>query len=202
MSDLHTEIDSIVNDSRFAPFRGWHEEYPPGGDYLPAIQQVRSEFLGFVDAVLPLVRGGKSLQIGLGMSGAFHKVFEAIFPNAAWTIEKHIESIDQLLSVFPDTQGLICGDAQNDETLAQAKNIGPFDLLFIDGDHGYIEVCSDYLRYSPLVRAGGVVAFHDVIPQDYQVRMLVADLRSNGADFNIIGDQLGIGWFQKWGPPR
>lgn len=36
-----------------------------------------------------------------------------------------------------------------------------FDFAFIDGDHGYEGVRADWLAWSPLVRPGGVVAFHD-----------------------------------------
>lgn len=36
------------------------------------------------------------------------------------------------------------------------------DLLFIDGDHTYEGVKKDFQMYSPLVRKGGIVAFHDV----------------------------------------
>lgn len=38
----------------------------------------------------------------------------------------------------------------------------PVDLLFIDGDHTYKGVRADYESYSPLVRPGGLVAFHDI----------------------------------------
>jgi predicted O-methyltransferase YrrM len=38
----------------------------------------------------------------------------------------------------------------------------PFiDLLFVDGDHSYQGVVADIALWTPLVRAGGVVAFHD-----------------------------------------
>jgi len=40
----------------------------------------------------------------------------------------------------------------------------PVDLLFIDGDHSYEGVKSDFEMYSPLVRSGGVIAFHDIVP--------------------------------------
>jgi len=36
------------------------------------------------------------------------------------------------------------------------------DLLFIDGDHSFDGVVTDYALYSPLVKPGGVIAFHDV----------------------------------------
>ena len=40
------------------------------------------------------------------------------------------------------------------------------DFLFIDGDHTYEGVKQDFQMYSPLVRKGGVVAFHDVVEHD------------------------------------
>ena len=36
------------------------------------------------------------------------------------------------------------------------------DFLFIDGDHTEEAVRSDYAMYAPLVRKGGIIAFHDI----------------------------------------
>ncbi len=36
-------------------------------------------------------------------------------------------------------------------------------LLFIDGDHTYEGVKKDFDMYSPLVKKGGIVAFHDIV---------------------------------------
>jgi cephalosporin hydroxylase len=36
------------------------------------------------------------------------------------------------------------------------------DFLFIDGDHTYQGVRMDFEMYSPLVRSGGLIAFHDI----------------------------------------
>jgi predicted O-methyltransferase YrrM len=41
----------------------------------------------------------------------------------------------------------------------------PVDFLFIDGDHSYGGVRADFELYSPLVRPGGMVAFHDIAPR-------------------------------------
>ena len=38
------------------------------------------------------------------------------------------------------------------------------DLLFIDGDHSYEGVRKDYELYTPLVRKGGLIVFHDIVP--------------------------------------
>jgi GT2 family glycosyltransferase/predicted O-methyltransferase YrrM len=44
----------------------------------------------------------------------------------------------------------------------------PVDFLFIDGDHSYAGVKQDYEMYAPLVRKGGLIGFHDIIPHPEQ----------------------------------
>lgn len=41
---------------------------------------------------------------------------------------------------------------------------GPIDFLFIDGDHSYQGVRADFELYAPLVRRGGLIALHDIVP--------------------------------------
>lgn len=41
------------------------------------------------------------------------------------------------------------------------------DFVFIDGDHAYDGVRRDFELYEPLVRRGGLVAFHDIVPLDH-----------------------------------
>lgn len=55
------------------------------------------------------------------------------------------------------------------ERVAQWLGGERLDFLFIDGDHSYNGVRSDFLMYSPLVKTGGVIAFHDIHP-DYRTR--------------------------------
>jgi predicted O-methyltransferase YrrM len=42
-------------------------------------------------------------------------------------------------------------------------NNAQLDMLFIDGDHTYKGVKQDFELYSPLVRKGGLVVFHDIV---------------------------------------
>ena len=62
---------------------------------------------------------------------------------------------------------LIRNDSHDPRTLEKVKNIlkgKKFDFLFIDGDHTYDGVKKDFTMYSPLVRKGGIIAFHDIVP--------------------------------------
>jgi cephalosporin hydroxylase len=43
------------------------------------------------------------------------------------------------------------------------------DVLYLDGDHSYEGIKADFQLYSPLVRAGGLVVFHDIVP-DFKTR--------------------------------
>jgi len=60
---------------------------------------------------------------------------------------------------------LIPDSSQKQQTLDKAKDIfkgEQIDFLFIDGDHTYHGVKKDFEMYGPLVRSGGIIAFHDI----------------------------------------
>jgi predicted O-methyltransferase YrrM len=61
---------------------------------------------------------------------------------------------------------IVTGDSHSDRTLLKiTRRLGheKLDFLFIDGDHSYEGVKRDFEMYSPLVRPGGIVAFHDIV---------------------------------------
>jgi cephalosporin hydroxylase len=60
---------------------------------------------------------------------------------------------------------LIPCESQNPQTLEKTKSIfnnEQIDFLFIDGNHMYTAVQKDYEMYGPLVKKGGIIAFHDI----------------------------------------
>ena len=64
---------------------------------------------------------------------------------------------------------LIRADSHSINTLNNVKSIiddKKIDFLFIDGDHSYEGVKKDFEMYSTLVRKGGIIAFHDIVPHD------------------------------------
>lgn len=59
------------------------------------------------------------------------------------------------------------GDSQTASMRDRARALvgdKPLDFLFIDGDHRYEGAKADFELYSPLVRPGGLIAFHDICP--------------------------------------
>jgi predicted O-methyltransferase YrrM len=60
---------------------------------------------------------------------------------------------------------LVRGNSHSPSTRARVLSLldQPVDFLFIDGDHTYEGVRADFEMYSPLVRSGGLIAFHDIV---------------------------------------
>lgn len=60
---------------------------------------------------------------------------------------------------------LVEGDSHDPETARRVRSAlrgRPVDFLFIDGDH--FGAVRDFEDYAPLIRPGGIVAFHDIHP--------------------------------------
>jgi len=83
---------------------------------------------------------------------------------------------------------LIQGYSQEPDTVNAARELGPYDFMFIDGDHSYASVRADWDNYSPMLADGGVVAFHDILPRPgYGVSQLWDELTSvEGARYMTI----------------
>jgi len=63
---------------------------------------------------------------------------------------------------------LLRANSHDPMTLESIKRIlkgKKIDLIFIDGDHSYDGVKKDFKIYFPLVRKGGIIAFHDIAPR-------------------------------------
>lgn len=54
---------------------------------------------------------------------------------------------------------LIVGDSTKKENIERARALGPYDAVFIDGNHSLPYVTADWKNYGPM---GKMVAFHDI----------------------------------------
>lgn len=68
-------------------------------------------------------------------------------------------AIDSLCLAGRDAR-LIIGNSREREIIDQAKALGPFDAVLIDGDHTPEGVRRDWDNYGPM---GRMVAFHDIM---------------------------------------
>jgi predicted O-methyltransferase YrrM len=108
---------------------------------------------------------------------------------------------------------MVClrADSHDPRTVAQVKSLlgsRPIDFLFIDGDHSLQGVRLDYEFFAPLVRPGGLIALHDVVPDGRlrtgvpseanvgEVPLFWAELKAKGLDWQELidnPDQDGYG---------
>lgn len=148
--------------------RGWYGMITP--------IQSRSEFLSLLQTISD-PKPASMLEIGTASGGSLFmftriasseaKIASVDLPNGsfgggypAWKIP--------LYSAFalPKQQlKLIRADSHAAETFDEVKAYfaeQPIDFIFIDGDHSYGGVRSDFEVYRRLVKKGGYVAFHDI----------------------------------------
>ena len=74
---------------------------------------------------------------------------------------------------------LLRNDSHDPGTLTKAMRClanSTIDFLFLDGDHSYEGVRADLRRYGPLVRPGGLIALHDILPNPKTSRIQVSRL--------------------------
>jgi predicted O-methyltransferase YrrM len=138
--------------------------------------QVRSEIVE-LGKLLQSVAPKRSLEIGTNYGGTLFLLCTVSPPGA------QIISVDlgggpfgggyprrkiPLYRKFPrngQKLRLIRADSHMPETqerVLRALQGDRLDYLFIDGDHTYEGVKRDFEMYSPLLRSGGLVAFHDI----------------------------------------
>ena len=124
------------------------------------IQQVERELFGFLELLLN--NDVKSiLQIGLGHFASTHFVLSLLMDSIC-TIEYddlHVKRYSEEINNKKET--VLCGDSTSEGIIKQAQELGPFDCVFIDGNHSYEYVKLDLENYAPLVKTGGIVALHD-----------------------------------------
>lgn len=96
------------------------------------------------------------------------------------------------------TLHLIRGDSHQQSTVELTKSYlrgNQADFLFIDADHTESGVRTDYALYSPLVRKGGMIAFHDIAitRPEYGVRKLWKELQTQHRTRDITGEPVAYG---------
>ncbi len=82
----------------------------------------------------------------------------------------------------------------------------PLDFLMIDADHTYEGVKQDFEMYGELVRPGGLIAFHDVIPDPTlpahevgDVHLFWKEIRDRFPHRELFAPRDDRGWGGRWG---
>jgi len=104
---------------------------------------------------------------------------------------------------------LLRANSHDASTFQKVRNLlenREIDFLFLDGDHTYEGIRQDFEMYSPLVKRGGIVGFHDIAPHppetDCDVFRFWNEIKShytdNWGEFVHDWDQewAGISWIR------
>ena len=144
----------------------------------PAIQsqQIRSEFLELAKLVKEQ-NCRHILEIGTYRGGTLFVFSQLAAPGATViSLDFHFTFLGKVYGALQKpllrkfvrngkSLFLLREDSHQPATLATIRHIlqgHELDFLFIDGDHTYEGVREDFNMYSPLVRDGGLIAFHDI----------------------------------------
>jgi len=139
--------------------------------------QVRSEILQFGN-LLKTLAPRRSLEIGTNYGGTLFLLC-AVSPPRAKVISVDLPfgpfgggyparkiPIFRRFPMSGQELHLIRADSHLAETKGKVLRLlqdERLDFVFIDADHTYAGVSRDFEMYGPLVRSGGMVAFHDIV---------------------------------------
>jgi predicted O-methyltransferase YrrM len=163
----------------------------------PAIQsqQIRSEFLELAEMVKEQ-NCKYIMEIGTYRGGTLFVFSQLAAPRATViSLDFHFSFLGKVYGAIQKpllrkfvrngkSLFLLRQNSHLPQTLAVIRNIlhgHELDFLFIDGDHSYEGVREDFMMYSPLVREGGLIAFHDIAESggSREVHRLWSELKPN-----------------------
>ncbi|MGE0451333.1 MAG: O-methyltransferase [Vicinamibacterales bacterium] len=155
---LESLVDLVLASARFRP------------------SQKRAEILGLLEIVQ--ASGARTIcEIGAAKGGTLALLAHAV-PSATRILSIDIRYNRAKRKAYPRLvragQRVTCVNASSYDpgTLANVRRwLGGerLDFIFIDGDHSLDGVSRDFEAYWPLVREGGIIAVHDIVP-DYRTR--------------------------------
>lgn len=176
------------------------EQLPGYGPPTPVpIFQWQPEF----EQLLELYRERKPkrvLEIGTYHGGTLYHWLQNATPGThITTVNSYAVGVDNRYLYddwAPDgvTLAVIVGDSSAPKTIRSVAIDAPFDWVFIDAGHYYPEVKADWDNYRPLVSAGGVVCFHDILPPndvhpEIEVAQLWEEIKADYDTLEFVADR-------------
>ncbi len=155
-----------------------------GRDRPVLMGQVRSEILGLGNLLKEFVPK-RSLEIGTNYGGTLlllcalsapkAKIISVDLPNGPFGggYPKRKMPIFRRFPRHGQKLHLLRADSHAAETKEQVSRLlesEQLDYLFVDADHTYEGVWRDFEMYAPLVRSGGMIAFHDIVTHRKETR--------------------------------
>lgn len=171
-------------------------------------------------AAILKAQGVKSyLEIGARYGDSLHYIGSALargsriaavdLPGGPWgndDSQVYLEAAARDLKAKGRPTEVILGASTADATLERVRDLGPFDAIFIDGDHTAEGVKADWKAYRSL---GRIIAFHDIDVTTetvgkragrFGVAALWRRLKADHPHVEIIDRERGMGIGVLWRP--
>lgn len=181
------------------------EQMPGYGPPTPVpIFQWEEEFVELLRLYRDL-QPKRVLELGSYYGGTLYHWLQNAQPNVTIvSVDSYavgVDNRDQYLDWAPHPLTLyaINGNSHHPDIVAEVAQHGPYDFVFIDAGHYYEEVKADWELYRPMVRSGGVVVFHDILPPspehpEIEVARLWNDLKALGYQTREIVADPNASW--------
>lgn len=152
--------------------------------------------------------GAVALEIGsyLGASACYlaagvAEVGGHLFCVDTWRNETMPDGMRDTFAEFQaNTHGLrrcITAVRKSSRELSRSDVRTPLGLVFIDGDHDYASVRSDFERVQGWLEQTGIIAFHDFANPDYEGVTRVVGEALAGGEWTMAGLQHRLAWITR-----
>ena len=188
-SDLNSVFETIYRDYRG---HGLYRSIRPQQD-----EWEHRHFVGQVTSFDP----STIVEVGTAQGGTLYPWCRHVEPDHVVSVDRGYLGRDpRFYLTFAERSDtritLIDADSQRMETAERVEELvgDSVDFLFIDADHRYRGVKRDYELYAPLVRDGGLIAFHDIRGDDKVcgVGRLWNELASTHESDVIVNETSGL----------
>ncbi len=131
---------------------------------MTRVAQDQSEFNKFCQLMIA-EKAGSYLEIGSWKGGSIGLAAKAALPRGSRIVSVDHSGHDKLKRTLAELKQsgykthLILGDSMDPKIIAAARALGPYDVVFIDGDHSTEYVTSDWENYGQM---GKLIGFHDI----------------------------------------
>jgi len=158
-------------------------------------------------------RGGTAVEIGsyLGASTCYlaaglRRRTARLFCVDTWENQTMPEGERDTYAIFRRNTApfadVITAVRKRSEVLSDGDLSLPIDLAFIDGDHSYEAVVTDFERLAGWMAPGGIIAFHDVGVIDFPGVSRVVGFAIASGDWIPAGATESLTWLRKAKPVR
>lgn len=135
--------------------------------------QIRSEICGLLH-LLQERQPQNLLEIGTNRGGTLYLFARHAARDARLlSVDLHLQNESVIRSFGRGRQQveLLAGDSTAATTIEYIRQYFPegIDFVLLDGDHSYEGISQDYQNYAPMVKPGGIIAFHDIV-EDNETR--------------------------------